>query len=61
MKVLHERGFVHGDIRPSNLVRLSGALRFIDFGRTRRATPHERAKEEKAVLAELDMREGGRG
>lgn len=43
---LHESGFIHGDIKPDNvLIRERGALRtahLSDFGKTRRiATPHD--------------------
>ncbi|GAA5979838.1 hypothetical protein JCM11641_002709 [Rhodosporidiobolus odoratus] len=52
----HALGYCHGDVHPRNLViTRKGELRFIDLGRTFKATEKERESELERLLARLDQ------
>lgn len=52
---LHSLGFVHGDVRPQNIVVSTAGPVLVDFGRCRLASEEERADEREALEELLDM------
>ncbi|GAA5994604.1 uncharacterized protein JCM10292_002162 [Rhodotorula paludigena] len=52
---LHSLGFVHGDVRPQNIIVSSAGPVLVDFGRCRLASEEERANELEALKELLDM------
>lgn len=62
--LIHERGIVHGDLQPSNIVLQDGSAHFIDFSHgyehqcTGRATCFELIEARRFLLLDLEHQTG---